>query len=52
MKKMRALIGQGELLVLSDEFDRLTHHTHTLTIRGDSFRQRNRKKEALPSTSP
>jgi len=37
-------------LLASAALDRLTHHTHTLTIRGDSFRQRNRKKEALPST--
>ena len=35
-------------LLASAALDRLTHHTHTLTIRGDSFRQRNRKKEALP----
>ena len=38
-------------LLASAALDRLTHHTHTLTIRGDSFRQRNRKKEVLPSTS-
>lgn len=36
-------------LLASAALDRLTHHTHTLTIRGDSFRQRNRKKEALPT---
>jgi len=35
-------------LLASAALDRLTHHTHTLTIRGDSFRQRNRKKEAPP----
>jgi len=34
-------------LLASAALDRLTHHTHTLTIRGDSFRQRNRKKEPL-----
>lgn len=39
-------------LLASAALDRLTHHTHTLTIRGDSFRQRNRKKEVLPSTVP
>jgi len=33
-------------LLASAALDRLTHHTHTITIRGDSFRQRNRKKEA------
>jgi len=37
-------------LLASAALDRLTHHTHTLTIRGDSFRQRNRKKEPSPST--
>jgi DNA replication protein DnaC len=36
-------------LLASAALDRLTHHTHTLTIRGDSFRQRNRKKEVLPT---
>ena len=36
-------------LLASAALDRLTHHTHTLTIRGDSFRQRNRIKEALPT---
>jgi DNA replication protein DnaC len=39
-------------LLASAALDRLTHHTHTLTIRGDSFRQRNRKKEVLLSTLP
>jgi DNA replication protein DnaC len=33
-------------LLASAALDRLTHHAHPLTIRGDSFRQRNRKKEA------
>ena len=33
-------------LLASAALDRLTHHTHTLIIRGDSFRQRNRRKEA------
>ena len=36
-------------LLASAALDRLTHHTHTLTIRGDSFRQRNRQKEAIPT---
>jgi DNA replication protein DnaC len=31
-------------LLASAALDRLTHHTHILTIRGDSFRQRGRKK--------
>ena len=52
----RAFDEWGEVfnndLLASAALDRLTHHTHTLTIRGDSFRQRNRKKEALPSTLP
>ncbi len=34
-------------LLASAALDRLTHHTYTLTIRGDSFRQRNRKKDPL-----
>jgi DNA replication protein DnaC len=38
-------------LLASAALDRLTHHAHTLTIRGDSFRQRSRRKEALPSLS-
>ena len=32
-------------LLASAALDRLTHHTHTLIIRGDSYRQRNRRKE-------
>ncbi len=38
-------------LLASAALDRLTHHTHTLIIRGDSFRQRNRRKEAPFSQS-
>jgi DNA replication protein DnaC len=33
-------------LLASAALDRLTHHAHTLIIRGDSYRQRNRRKEA------
>lgn len=36
-------------LLASAALDRLTHHAHTLTIRGDSFRQRSRRKEAPPT---
>jgi len=36
-------------LLASAALDRLTHHAHTLTMRGDSFRQRHRRKEALPT---
>jgi len=36
-------------LLASAALDRLTHHAHTLTIRGDSFRQRHRRKEVLPT---
>ncbi|MFZ6030632.1 MAG: ATP-binding protein [Chloroflexota bacterium] len=35
---------RGGLAALA-ALDRLTHHAHTLTIRGESFRQYNRKKE-------
>lgn len=34
-------------LFASAALDRLTHHFHPLTLRGESFRQRNRKKEVL-----
>lgn len=34
-------------LLASAALDRLTHHAHSLIIRGDSYRQRNRRKEAL-----
>ena len=32
-------------LLASAALDRLTHHAHSLTIRGDSYRQRSRRKE-------
>jgi DNA replication protein DnaC len=44
-------------LLASAALDRLTHHTHTLTIRGSSYRQRQRREEehgtapALPAES-
>jgi len=37
-------------LLASAALDRLTHHTHTLIIRGESYRQRSRRKE-IPGTS-
>ena len=37
-------------LLASAALDRLTHHTHTLTIRGESYRQRQRRKEVSGST--
>lgn len=33
-------------LLASAALDRLTHHAHSLIIRGDSYRQRSRRKEA------
>jgi len=33
-------------LLASAALDRLTHHAHTLILRGDSYRQRERRKEA------
>jgi len=33
-------------LLASAALDRLTHHAHTLILRGDSYRQRQRRKEA------
>jgi DNA replication protein DnaC len=45
----RAFDEWGEIfandLLASAALDRLTHHSHTLVIRGDSFRQRTRRKE-------
>ena len=44
-------------LLAGAALDRLTHHTHTLIIRGESYRQRSRRKEitgihpALPAES-
>jgi DNA replication protein DnaC len=41
-------------LLASAALDRLTHHTHTLVIRGSSYRQRQRRKEdpGTPSALP
>ena len=36
----------GNELLASAALDRLTHHAHTLIIRGESYRQRERRKEA------
>jgi DNA replication protein DnaC len=41
----------GNDLLASAALDRLTHHTHTLTIGGSSYRQRQRRKE-MHSTTP
>ncbi|HBZ55948.1 MAG TPA: transposase [Syntrophobacteraceae bacterium] len=53
----RAFEEWGEIfsndLLASAALDRLTHHAHTLVIRGDSFRQRGRRKEiSLSETLP
>ncbi len=37
----------GNPLLASAALDRLTHHCHTLVIRGQSYRQRGRRKEDL-----
>jgi DNA replication protein DnaC len=41
----------GNELLASAALDRLTHHAHTLIIRGDSYRQRDRRKEVTGVTS-
>jgi len=41
----------GNELLASAALDRLTHHAHTLIIRGESYRQRDRRKEAPGVTS-
>ncbi len=38
-------------LLASAALDRLTHHAHTLIIRGDSYRQRSRRKEPASLTT-
>jgi len=53
----RAFEEWGEIfandLLASAALDRLTHHAHTIVIRGDSFRQRSRRKESpSPDLSP
>lgn len=44
-------VFQNDLLA-SAALDRLTHHAHTLIIRGDSYRQRNRRKETVTFSNP
>jgi DNA replication protein DnaC len=39
-------------LLASAALDRLTHHAHTLILRGDSYRQRERRKEATAQPTP
>jgi DNA replication protein DnaC len=39
-------------LLASAALDRLTHHAHILIIRGESYRQRGRRKEASNSPAP
>lgn len=41
----------GNELLASATLDRLTHHAHTLIIRGESYRQRDRRKETTGVTS-
>ena len=41
----------GNELLASAALDRLTHHAHTLIIRGESYRQRDRRKEVPGGTS-
>jgi DNA replication protein DnaC len=40
----------GNDLLASAALDRLTHHCHTLVIRGQSYRQRSRRKETPGDT--
>jgi DNA replication protein DnaC len=51
----RAFEEWGEIfandLLASAALDRLTHHAHALVIRGDSFRQRSRRKEIASNRS-
>ena len=42
----------GDALLASAALDRLTHHAHTLIIRGQSYRQRGRRKETASPSPP
>jgi DNA replication protein DnaC len=48
----------GNELLASAALDRLTHHAYTVVVRGQSYRQRSRRKEvagatpALPAEDP
>jgi DNA replication protein DnaC len=42
----------GDPLLASAALDRLTHHCHTLVIRGQSYRQRGRRKEETVTNDP
>lgn len=41
----------ADALLASAALDRLTHHCHTLIIRGQSYRQRHRRKEVTTETT-
>ncbi|MBM3668245.1 MAG: transposase [Actinobacteria bacterium] len=42
----------SDSLLASAALDRLTHHSRTIVIEGQSFRQRGRRKEELPIAAP
>lgn len=42
----------GNELLASAALDRLTHHAHTLILRGESYRQQSRRKEVLSDAKP
>lgn len=48
MEEWPEVFGDG--LLASAALDRLTHHAHTLVIRGHSYRQRQRRKEGEQET--
>lgn len=48
MEEWPEVFGDG--LLASAALDRLTHHAHTLVIRGHSYRQRQRRKEGEQDT--
>ena len=48
MEEWPEVFGDG--LLASAALDRLTHHAHTLVIRGPSYRQRQRRKEGEQGT--
>jgi DNA replication protein DnaC len=46
--------GLNDAVVATAILDRLLHHSHVLTIRGDSYRLREKRRSGLlkPNTAP
>ena len=44
--------GLGDQVVATAILDRLLHHSHVLTIRGDSYRLREKRRSGLSKATP